>query len=75
MFLFSATFFPVTAFGSGPLRWVVEATPLYRGVVLCRELTTGALSVDSLVSVAYLLAMGAAGLYVVSRRLDKLLLS
>ena len=43
MFLFSATFFPVTAF-DGVLRWVVEATPLYRGVVLCRELTTGAVS-------------------------------
>ena len=40
LFLFSGTFFPVTAF-HGVLRWVVEATPLYRGVVLCRELTTG----------------------------------
>jgi lipooligosaccharide transport system permease protein len=39
LFLFSATFFPVSAF-AGPLRWVVECTPLYRGVVLCRELTT-----------------------------------
>ena len=73
MFLFSATFFPITAF-DGVLRWVVEATPLYRGVVLCRELTTGAVSMDSVVSVVYLLAMGLAGLYVVSRRLDKLLL-
>jgi lipooligosaccharide transport system permease protein len=36
LFLFSATFFPVEAFGDGVLRWVVEATPLYRGVVLCR---------------------------------------
>jgi lipooligosaccharide transport system permease protein len=75
MFLFSATFFPITVFGDGALRWVVEATPLYRGVVLCRELTTGAVSIDSLISVVYLLAMGLAGLYVVSRRLDKLLLS
>lgn len=74
MFLFSATFFPVTAF-SGPLRWVVEATPLYRGVLLCRELTTGALSWDALISVVYLLAMGTVGLLVVSRRLGKLLLS
>ena len=47
MFLFSATFFPVTAF-DGALRWVVEATPLYRGVTLTRELTTGAVTVDSL---------------------------
>ncbi len=73
MFLFSATFFPVTTY-DGWLRWVVEATPLYRGVVLCRELTTGAVTVASLVSVAYLLAMGAIGLAVVSRRLGRLLL-
>jgi lipooligosaccharide transport system permease protein len=74
MFLFSATFFPVTAF-QGPLRWVVEATPLYRGVVLCRELTTGALSWASAISVVYLAAMGTIGLVIVSRRLHKLLLS
>ena len=73
MFLFSATFFPVTAY-PGVLRWVVEATPLYRGVTLTRELTTGAVSLDSLVSVVYLLALGALGLAVASRRLDKLLL-
>jgi lipooligosaccharide transport system permease protein len=73
MFLFSATFFPVTAY-PGVLRWVIEATPLYRGVTLTRELTTGALSLDSLVSVAYLLALGLVGLKIASRRLDKLLL-
>lgn len=74
MFLFSATFFPVTAFPEA-LRWVVELTPLYRAVVLCRELTTGALSYGSLFSVAYLLAMGVGGLLVVRRRLDSLLLT
>lgn len=73
MFLFSATFFPVTTY-DGWLRWVVEATPLYRGVVLCRELTTGAVTSASLVSVVYLLAMGLGGLLVVRRRLDGLLL-
>jgi lipooligosaccharide transport system permease protein len=74
LFLFSATFFPVTAF-DGWLRWVVEVTPLYRGVVLCRELTTGALSWASAVSVVYLALMGVAGLLVVRRRLDRLLLT
>lgn len=74
MFLFSATFFPVTTY-PGALRWVVEATPLYRGVVLCRELTTGAVSWDSAVSVVYLVAMGVAGLLVARRRLDSLLLT
>ena len=73
LFLFSATFFPVEAFGDGVLRWVVEATPLYRGVVLCRELTTGAVSLSSVWSVAYLVAMGIAGLLLVRRRLDQLL--
>ena len=74
MFLFSATFFPITTF-DGPLRWVVEATPLYRGVTLTRELTTGALTTGSLWSVVYLLAMGLAGLALASRRFDKLLLT
>ncbi|MGZ4428815.1 MAG: ABC transporter permease [Nocardioidaceae bacterium] len=74
MFLFSATFFPVDAFPTA-VRWLVEVTPLYRGVLLCRELTTGALSMGALWSVVYLLAMGLVGLRVVSRRLDKLLLS
>ncbi|GAA2003586.1 MULTISPECIES: ABC transporter permease [Nocardioides] len=74
MFLFSATFFPVTAFPTW-LRWVVECTPLYRGVVLCRELTTGTVSWASAVSVVYLVVMGVAGLLVVRRRLDRLLLT
>jgi lipooligosaccharide transport system permease protein len=74
LFLFSGTFFPVTAF-DGWLRWVVEATPLYRGVVLCRELSTGVLTWSSAVSVGYLVVMGLVGLLVVRRRLDRLLLT
>ena len=74
LFLFSATFFPVDALPT-VARWVVEVTPLYRGVVLCRELTTGALSWASVVSVVYLVVMGAVGLAIARRRLDKLLLT
>ncbi|MGH3445185.1 MAG: ABC transporter permease [Nocardioidaceae bacterium] len=73
MFLFSATFFPVTAL-PGAVRWIVEITPLYRGVVLVRELVTGVPGIESVVSVVYLVAMGLAGLLVARRRLDKLLL-
>jgi lipooligosaccharide transport system permease protein len=73
LFLFSATFFPVTAYPDA-VRWLVEATPLYRGVVLCRELTTGAVSQASLWSVGYLVAMGIGGVWLVRRRLDVLLL-
>lgn len=74
MFLFSATFFPVTAY-PGWLRWIIELTPLYRGVVLCRELTLGAVTWASLASVVYLLVFGAVGLVVVRRRLERLLLT
>jgi lipooligosaccharide transport system permease protein len=74
LFLFSATFFPLSAFPTAG-QWVVEATPLYRGVVLVRELTTGVVTWESAVSVVYLVAMGLAGLVVVGRRLDRLLLS
>jgi lipooligosaccharide transport system permease protein len=73
MFLLSATFFPVATF-HGAVRWVVEATPLYRGVALVRELTVGAPTLDSLWSVLYLLAMGSVGLALTARRFDRLLL-
>lgn len=74
MFLFSATFFPVEAY-PGVWRWVVEATPLYRGVVLIRDLCIGAPSLDSAVSVAYLFVMGALGTAVAARRIGRLLLA
>jgi lipooligosaccharide transport system permease protein len=74
LFLFSATFFPLSAFPDW-LRWVVEGTPLYRAVVLVRELTTGSLTWAAGASVAYLLVMTVVGLAIVGRRLDKLLLS
>ena len=74
LFLFSATFFPIDAFPT-VVQWIVEATPLYRGVVLVRELTTGVVTWQSGVSVVYLVAMGLVGLMIVGRRLDKLLLS
>lgn len=74
MFLFSATFYPVTTYPEA-VRWVVEATPLYRGVVLLRELCTGMVTFESAFSMLYLLAMGVLGLAVASRRLGRLLLT
>ena len=73
LFLFSATFFPITAYPDA-LRVFVEITPLYRGVHLIRGLTTGAIEPMLLVDVAYLLIMGTIGLAITSRRLGKLLL-
>jgi lipooligosaccharide transport system permease protein len=73
MFLFSGTFFPIDALPEG-VRLFVQLTPLYQGVDLLRGLTVGVVGPETLVHIAYLLVMGLAGLSVVSRRLDKLLL-
>ena len=73
LFLFSGTFYPIETYPDA-LRVLVQLTPLYQGVDLIRSLTVGAISPILLVHVAYLLAMGIAGLLVVSRRLDRLLL-
>jgi lipooligosaccharide transport system permease protein len=73
LFLFSATFYPITAYPE-PLRTIVEVTPLYQGVSLLRQLTTGAIDPSIVVNVVYLAILGVAGLLVVARRLDKLLL-
>ena len=62
MFLFSGTFFPVDQLPDWlePVAW---ATPLWHGVVLCRDLTTGGAEVGPSVGhAAYLLALTAAGL-------------
>jgi lipooligosaccharide transport system permease protein len=73
LFLFSATFYPIETYPDA-LRVIVQLTPLYQGVDLIRALTVGAISPILLFHVAYLLVMGFVGLWVVSRRLDKLLL-
>ena len=73
MFLFSGTFYPIDAYPEA-LRIFVQLTPLYQGVDLLRSLAVGHVDPVLIVHVAYLAVMGIAGLYVVSRRLDKLLL-
>lgn len=73
LMLFSGTFFPIDGFPPA-VRWLIEVTPLYRGVVLCRELVTGLLTPACLVSVVYLVAMGLIGMALARRRLDVLLL-
>jgi lipooligosaccharide transport system permease protein len=73
LFLFSATFYPITAYPE-PLRTLVTVTPLYQAVSLLRQLMTGRIDPSIVVHVVYLALMGFAGLLVVARRLDKLLL-
>ena len=74
LFLFSGTFYPIETYPE-VLRVIVQLTPLYQGVDLIRSLAVGALSPVLIVHVVYLSVCGFAGLYIVSRRLDKLLLT
>jgi len=71
LFLFSATFFPTSSYGSWA--WLVQLSPLYHGVALVRAANSGAWSISVLGHVAVLLALSAAALLVASRRLDTLL--
>jgi len=73
LFLFSGTFYPLTAYPEG-IQTIIELTPLWHGVDLLRGLTTGVSDAPALIHVAYLSVMGAIGLAVVGRRLDRLLL-
>jgi lipooligosaccharide transport system permease protein len=74
MFLFSATFFPLSAYPDW-LETVIRVTPLYHGVDLLRALTTGAVGRGQVVNVAYLAVLGLAGTWIASRRIGKLLLT
>ena len=73
MFLFSATFFPITQYPEA-IQVIVRVTPLYQGVVLERALVFGDVGPTLLINAAYLAVMGAVGLRVASRRLGVLLL-
>jgi lipooligosaccharide transport system permease protein len=73
LFLFSATFYPLSTYPDW-LQVVVELTPLYHGVALLRALLLGGATWADLGHVAYLLVMGVVGLSIASRRLGRLLL-
>jgi lipooligosaccharide transport system permease protein len=73
LFLFSGTFYPISAYPEA-FRLFVQLTPLYQGVDLIRALVIGAVDIGILWHVAYLAAFGMLGLWVVGRRLNRLLL-
>lgn len=74
MFLFSATFYPLSTYPAG-LQAVVQLSPLYHGAALVRELTTGTVSAASLGHATVLAGLGLVGALVAGRRLERLLLS
>jgi lipooligosaccharide transport system permease protein len=73
MFLFSATFFPITVYPEA-VQWAIMALPLWHGVELVRGLTTGAIDGMTLVHLGYFAAMIVLGLIFTTRRLRALFL-
>ena len=74
LFLFSATFTPLSAFHSAVFRVIVQASPLYQAVVLVRGFSLGDLTVGMAGHLAYLLIMASVGLAIASRRMRAQLL-
>ena len=72
IFLFSATFFPITLYP----RWlgaIVQISPLYQSAALMRGFALGAFAPIMVVRAAYLAAFGLAGLTIAARRLARIL--
>jgi lipooligosaccharide transport system permease protein len=74
MFLFSATFFPLSTYPEG-IRWLVQATPLYHGVALERGLMLGEVGWALAGHTAYLVVLGVIGALGAARRIERLLLT
>lgn len=74
LFLFSATFYPLSVYP--PLiQNITRISPLYHGVELIRALTLGRLDATLIGHIGFLVAMGIAGSWVATRRVERLLLS
>lgn len=71
LFLFSATFFPISSYGSW--EWVVQLSPLYHGVALVRAANAGIWTASVLGHSAVLVALSAVALVIAARRIDSLL--
>ncbi len=73
MFLFSATFYPLSSYGDW--QWVVQFSPLYHGVAMMRSLNLGEWSWAFVGHLTVLIAMALVGVTVTARRIERLLLN
>lgn len=73
MFLFSATFFPLSVYPE-PIQWVIQALPLWHGVELLRQLSVGMFTAGTLVHILYFVVMVIGGMIFASVRLKALFL-
>ncbi|HEY7173994.1 MAG TPA: ABC transporter permease [Micromonosporaceae bacterium] len=74
LFLFSATFTPLSVYKQAWIRGLIEASPLYQSVALLRGITLGQPTLGLLVHVAYLAVLMLVGLFVAARRMHRQLL-
>ena len=74
MFLFSATFYPLSVYPVA-IQWVVRFSPLYHAIVLVRSLTLGTVGPTNLLDAGYLVLLGAFGIWLARRRMAGLLLT
>jgi len=74
MFLFSATFFPLSVYPVA-IQWFVRFSPLYHAIRLIRGLTLGSVGPANLLDAAYLLVLGVIGIAIARRRMAGLLLT
>ena len=72
LFLFSATFYPVSSYGDWA--WIVQLSPLYHGVAMVRALSFGEVSWAFLAHAGVLAALAVAGMAVTAKRVEALLL-
>jgi lipooligosaccharide transport system permease protein len=73
MFLFSGIFVPVTQF-PGWVQWLAATAPLYHGVIVLRQLTTGLVDRSIFAHLAYLIVVGGGALSLAMARLERALL-
>jgi lipooligosaccharide transport system permease protein len=74
MFLFSATFYPLSVYPV-VIQWFVRFSPLYHAIQLIRSLTLGTVGPILLVHAAYLVLLGVLGIWIARRRMAGLLLT
>jgi lipooligosaccharide transport system permease protein len=72
LFLFSATFFPITLYPHW-LGAIVSISPLYQSAALLRGLSLGQFQWIMMMRVAYLVALALIGLWVATRRFRRIL--
>ena len=73
MFLFSGSFFPITAFPTA-VQWVIQALPLWHAVELIRGIMLGVNSGNMIIHIGYFVIMIIIGLVVTTRRLTAMFL-